>query len=53
MPDQPPPGPLGPKAFLVLLLLFLLAPMICIGGCSLVLSLLQSPPAAQADDGGD
>jgi hypothetical protein len=40
MPQQQP-GPLGPKAFLVLLILFLLVPLVCCGGCSLVLSLLH------------
>jgi hypothetical protein len=45
MPETQPPPPLGPKAFLVLLILFLVVPMLCCGGCSLVLSLLQRAPA--------
>ena len=48
MPESQQPSPLGPKAFLVLLILFLLVPMLCCGGCSLLLSLWQQPAPVQA-----
>jgi len=50
MSESQQPAPLGPKAFLLLLILFLLLPMLCIGGCSIALSLFQGPPAARAVD---
>ena len=50
MSNTQQPGPLGPKVFLFLLILFLLLPMICVGGCSIALSLWQAPPAVRAVD---